>query len=124
MWFRYCAGYIISPPYDSSPEEAEKYVESQRAPDDKVVNPGPVPGVQSQLQRKTLVSSSALWCIDKKQPAGGGVYLECNREDQDGEDNCSIRPVSKDLHSKERTNGKIPLLVFASRRATSSVPSI
>lgn len=37
-------------PYYSSPEEAEKHVESEGAPDYKVVDPCPVPCVQSKLE--------------------------------------------------------------------------
>lgn len=39
-------------PYDAPPEEAEKHIERQRAPDHKVVDPRPVPRVQGQLEKK------------------------------------------------------------------------
>lgn len=62
MWVISCPAVILSPvvflPYYSSPEEAEKDVEKQGAPDYKVVDPCPVPGVQRELeqQRKVMLN--------------------------------------------------------------------
>lgn len=39
-------------PNDAAPEKRENDVEKQRAPDDKVVDPGPVTCVQGKLDRR------------------------------------------------------------------------
>ena len=41
-------------PYDPAPEEAEEHIEGQRAPDDKMIDPGPVPRVQRQLWEEVV----------------------------------------------------------------------
>lgn len=54
-----CLRRVFSP-YYSSPEEAEKHVESQGAPDYKVVDPCPVPRVQGELEWQTGITTTVL----------------------------------------------------------------
>lgn len=51
---RMCGGSL---PDDASPEEGEDHVEKQGAPDDKVIDPGPVVRVQGELQQTHRVRS-------------------------------------------------------------------
>lgn len=50
------SSWLVHWPYYSSPEEAEKHIESQGSPDYKVVDPRPMPCVQSKLEEQRKAS--------------------------------------------------------------------